>query len=123
MEKCFVLKDLILRLAKEGKILLDLNETAKANHATSAIESPIFMNPTTPTEVQSILSSTFRAYYKNIQFGTLEPMCVSCLNPQDDDRADDELVGDEEGWTIMTYKRFQKQRKRKPHVSYKKREL
>ena len=30
VEKCFVLKDLILRLAKEGKILLDLDETAKA---------------------------------------------------------------------------------------------
>ena len=38
MEKCFVLKDLILRLAKEGKILLDLDETAKANHATFSID-------------------------------------------------------------------------------------
>ena len=38
VEKIFVLKDLILRLAKEGKILLDLDETAEANHATFAVE-------------------------------------------------------------------------------------
>ncbi|KAK7858482.1 origin of replication complex subunit 3 [Quercus suber] len=39
-----------------------------------------------------------------------------------DDKADDELVGDEEGWTFVTY-RLRKQRNPKPHVPYKKREL
>ena len=29
MEKCFVLKDLILRLAKKGKILLEKDETGE----------------------------------------------------------------------------------------------
>ena len=48
---------------------------------------------------------------------------MSCFNPQDDDKADDELVGDEEGWTFVTYKRLQKPRNPKPHVPYKKREL
>nr|POE45326.1 hypothetical protein CFP56_31379 [Quercus suber] len=50
-------------------------------------------------------------------------MHMSCFNPQDDDRADNELVGDEEGWTFVTYKRLRKQRNPKPHVPYKKREL
>nr|POE69336.1 hypothetical protein CFP56_08592 [Quercus suber] len=50
-------------------------------------------------------------------------MHTSCFNPQDNDRADDELVGDEEGWTFVTYKRFQKQRNPKPNVPYKKKEL
>ena len=50
-------------------------------------------------------------------------MHMSCLSPQDDDRANDELVSDEEGWTFMTYKRFRKQRNPKPHVPYEKREL
>ena len=50
-------------------------------------------------------------------------MHMSCLSPQDDDRANDELVSDEEGWTFMTYKRFRKQRNPKPYVPYKKREL
>ena len=48
---------------------------------------------------------------------------MSCFNPQDDDKADDELVGDKEGQTFVTYKRLQKQRNLKPHVPYKKREL
>ena len=102
VEKCFVLKDLILRLAKEGKILLDLDETAEVNHATFAIGSPISVKSPTPTEVRSTLPSTSRAYCKHIQFGTPEPMHTSCFNPQDDDRVDDELVGEEEGWTFVT---------------------
>ena len=81
VEKCFVLKDLILRLAKEGKILLDLDETAEANHVTFAVGSPIFVKSPTPREVWSMLPSKSRAYYKHIQFGTLEPMRMSCLNP------------------------------------------
>nr|POE93785.1 hypothetical protein CFP56_41656 [Quercus suber] len=80
------------------------------------------MKSPTPTEVRSTLPSTSRAYCKHIQFGTLEPMHTSCFNPQDDDKADDELVGDEEGWTFVTY-RLRKQRNPKPHVPYKKREL
>ena len=34
MEKCFVLKDIIIKLAKEGKILLDLDETIELNYTT-----------------------------------------------------------------------------------------
>ncbi|MCQ7416412.1 retrotransposon gag domain-containing protein, partial [Salmonella enterica] len=34
VEKCFVLKELILKLARERKIELDLDEVAQANHAT-----------------------------------------------------------------------------------------
>jgi hypothetical protein len=40
VEKCFFLKDLILRLAKEGKIILDLDEAVGSNHATFTFESP-----------------------------------------------------------------------------------
>ena len=123
VEKCFVLKNLILSLAKEGKILLDLDETTEANHATFAVGSPISTKSPTPMEVRSTLPSTSRAYCKHIQFGTLEPMHMSCFNPQDDDKADDELVGDEEGWTFVTYKKLRKPRNPKPHVPYKKREL
>ena len=66
MEKCFVLKDLILRLAKEGKILLDLDETTEANHAMFAVESLISVKSPTPMEVRYTLSSTSRTYYKHI---------------------------------------------------------
>uniref|UniRef100_A0A2N9J4N8 Uncharacterized protein n=1 Tax=Fagus sylvatica TaxID=28930 RepID=A0A2N9J4N8_FAGSY len=40
VEKCFVLKDLILRLAREGKILLDLDEAVGSNHATFTFGLP-----------------------------------------------------------------------------------
>ena len=40
VEKRFVLKDLILRLVKEGKIILDLVEAVGSNHATFTFESP-----------------------------------------------------------------------------------
>ena len=81
VEKCFVLKDLVLRLAKKGKILLDLDETVKANHATFAVGSPISVKSPTSMEVRFTLPSTSRAYCKHIQFGTLEPMHMSCFNP------------------------------------------
>ena len=114
MEKCFAMNDLILRLAKKGKILFDLDEIAEANRATFTIGSMISAKSPTTTKVQSTLPSTSRVYYKHIQFGTLEPMHMSCFNPQDDDKADDELVGDEEGWTFVTYKRLQKLRNQNP---------
>ena len=94
-------------IAKKGKILLDLDETAEASHAMFVVGSLISMKSPTPMDVRFTLPSTLRAYCKHIQFGMLEPMHTSCFNPQDDDRANDELVGDEKGWTFVTYKRLQ----------------
>ena len=34
VEKCFILKDLIMRIAKQGRIHLDLDEVVESNHAT-----------------------------------------------------------------------------------------
>ena len=34
VEKCFILKDLIMKLAKQGRIHLDLDEIVESNHAT-----------------------------------------------------------------------------------------
>ena len=39
VEKCFMLKELILRLAHEKKIELDLEEVAQTNHAAAMIMS------------------------------------------------------------------------------------
>ena len=32
MEKCFILKNLIMKLAKQGRIHLDLDEVVESNH-------------------------------------------------------------------------------------------
>ena len=34
VEKCFILKDLIMKFAKQGRIHLDLDEVVEPNHAT-----------------------------------------------------------------------------------------
>ena len=39
MEKCFILKDLIMKLAKQRRIHLDLDEVVESNHATVTFES------------------------------------------------------------------------------------
>ena len=47
IQKCFVLKELIMKLAKERKIDLDFNEVAQSNLATFSCGLPICMSPTT----------------------------------------------------------------------------
>ena len=39
VEKCFILKDLIMKLAKQRRIHLDLDEVVESNHATVTFES------------------------------------------------------------------------------------
>ena len=102
MDKCFVLKDLILRLAKEGKILLDLDEAVRSNHAMFTFGSP------SPTKMQSPLMSTPGASCKCIQFGTLEPVCLSCLEPQEDADIEDKPSSEGEGWTLVTHRKSRK---------------
>jgi hypothetical protein len=112
VEKCFVLKDLILRLAKEGKILLDLDEAIGSNHATFTFGLP------SPTKTQFPLMSTPGASCKRIQFGTLEPVCLPCLEPQEDADIEDKLSSEGEGWTLMTHRKSRKQHNPKPRVTY-----
>ena len=99
MEKCFVLKDLILRLAKKGKILLDLDEVVGSNHATFTFGSP------SPTKTQFPLMSTLGAFCKHIQFRTLEPVCLPCLEPQEDADIENKLSTKGEGWTLVTHRK------------------
>uniref|UniRef100_A0A2N9ERQ0 Uncharacterized protein n=1 Tax=Fagus sylvatica TaxID=28930 RepID=A0A2N9ERQ0_FAGSY len=112
VEKCFVLKDLILRLAREGKILLDLDEAVGSNHATFTFRL------LSPTKAQSPLTLTPGASCKRIQFGTLEPVCLPCLEPQEDANIEDKPSSEEEGWTLVTHRKSRKQHNPKPHVTY-----
>ena len=66
IQKCFVLKELIIRLAKERKIDLDLNDVAQSNLATFFCGLPICMSPTTKQGENTML----------IQFGSLKPVPV-----------------------------------------------
>ena len=66
IQKCFVLKELIMKLAKKWKIDLDFDEVAESNLATFACGLPSCMTPTTKQGANTIL----------IQFGSLEPVQV-----------------------------------------------
>ena len=47
IQKCFVLKEFIMKLAKERKINLDFNDVAHSNLATFSCGLPICVSPTT----------------------------------------------------------------------------
>ena len=79
MEKCFVLKDIIIRLAKKGKIPLDLDETVKLNYTTFIITSLALIKSQNPTKTWSPLASTLGASGKHIQAGTIENFHMPCL--------------------------------------------
>ncbi|KAA0042375.1 retrotransposon gag protein [Cucumis melo var. makuwa] len=65
VEKCLVLKELILRLARKKKIELDLEKVAQTNHATMMI-----MLKAPP------LRMIFEQRESLVQFGTFEPIVV-----------------------------------------------
>ncbi|KAA0053336.1 retrotransposon gag protein [Cucumis melo var. makuwa] len=65
VEKCFVLKEPILRLAHEKKIELDLEEVAQTNHATITIMSEALSPRLIYDQRESL-----------IQFGTFKPIHV-----------------------------------------------
>uniref|UniRef100_A0A2N9J370 Integrase catalytic domain-containing protein n=1 Tax=Fagus sylvatica TaxID=28930 RepID=A0A2N9J370_FAGSY len=89
-----------------------LDEVVGSNHATFTFGSP------SPTKTQSPLMSTPGASCKRIQFGTLEPVCLPCLEPQEDADIEDKLSSEGEGWTLVTHRKSRKQHNPKPRVTY-----
>ncbi|XP_075111836.1 uncharacterized protein LOC142181985 [Nicotiana tabacum] len=63
-EKCFVLKEKIMVLVSEGKIIIDMDKIAKANHATIAL------NEKKCSKLHNVSSTTF------LQFGSFDPIEV-----------------------------------------------
>ena len=92
--KCFVLKELIMKLAQQGQIELDLEDTAATHTTTIAFGS---FNPvplqTTPDRSRE---------------------CSSCTAPPTqpslERRYQDAHADDEEGWILVTYKKTRKPR-------------
>uniref|UniRef100_A0A2N9I0X6 Uncharacterized protein n=1 Tax=Fagus sylvatica TaxID=28930 RepID=A0A2N9I0X6_FAGSY len=83
-----------------------------SNHATFTFGLP------SPTKTQSPLMLTPGASCKRIQFGTLEPVCLPCLEPQEDADIEDKPSSEEEGWTLVTHRKSRKQHNPKPRVTY-----
>ena len=98
MEKCFILKDLIMKLAKQRRIHLDLDEIVKSNHAI------VTFGPLDPVSL-NVPPKTIRAYTGNIQCESPKPKQtqVSCQNTLLHFYFDNESMSyNEEGWTLVT---------------------
>ncbi|KAA0056780.1 ty3-gypsy retrotransposon protein [Cucumis melo var. makuwa] len=100
VEKCFVLKELILRLAREKKIELDLEEVAQTNHAAAMIMSEAILPRLIFEQRESL-----------VQFGTFEPVVVQFhqeVAPEDPQEKERSIEKDDEGWTIVTRRKKRK---------------
>ncbi|KAA0034031.1 ty3-gypsy retrotransposon protein [Cucumis melo var. makuwa] len=101
VEKCFVLKELILRLAREKKIELDLEEVAQTNYAAVTIMSEALL----PRLI-------FEQRERLVQFGTLELIVVQFLQEvalEDSQEKERSIEEDDEG----NYRRGNKAQKNK----------
>ncbi|OIT05051.1 hypothetical protein A4A49_04639 [Nicotiana attenuata] len=95
-EKYFVLKEKIMTLVSEGKIIIDMDETEEANHASIALKVKKC------SRLQNASSTAV------LQFGSFEPVEVDLprktlegsleLDTQSKDK-------DYEGWTLVTHKK------------------
>ncbi|KAA0056396.1 retrotransposon gag protein [Cucumis melo var. makuwa] len=100
IEKCFVFKELILRLAREKKIELDLEEVAQTNHAAAMIVSEALSPRLIFEQTESL-----------VQFGTFEPVVVQFhqeVAPEDSQETERLIEEDDEGWTIVTHRKKRK---------------
>ncbi|KAM1619260.1 hypothetical protein ACFX1X_018248 [Malus domestica] len=90
--KCFVLKELIIQLAQQGRIELDLEDTA-ATHTTT-----IAFGYFDPMPLQAVPDHSYQ--------------CSSCTIPFSQPslgaNEQDAHADDEEGWTLVTYKKIRK---------------
>ncbi|KAA0054153.1 ty3-gypsy retrotransposon protein [Cucumis melo var. makuwa] len=100
VEKYFVLKELILRLAREKKTELDLEEVAQTNHAAAVIMSEALLPRLIFEQKESL-----------VQFETFEPVVVQFYQevaPEDSQEKERLIEEDDEGWTIVTRRKKRK---------------
>ncbi|KAM2039426.1 hypothetical protein ACFX1T_012866 [Malus domestica] len=93
-EKCFILKDLILKLAQQGKIKLDLEDTVAAHTTT------IVFGSLNPVHLRSM-----HDHSRQCSSHTAPP-----TQPSPRASNQDASTGDKEWWTSATYKKTRKPR-------------
>ena len=111
MEKCFILKDLIMKLAKQGRIHLDLDEVVESNHATITFRS---LNPI----LLHVPPKTLGACADTIQCESPKPKQtqVSCQDIVHHFYFDNESMSyNEECWTLVTRRRPHKKQESHPY--------
>ncbi|CAL9004722.1 unnamed protein product [Prunus brigantina] len=107
VEKCFVLKELIMNLARQGRIELDVDEIAEANVATIVFGSfdPV---PLPVLSKRSEFQSTRGMHQKN-------GLCTKEVVGEPNNQCGDGFVGDSsfddnKGWTLVTRRKSRTKR-------------
>ncbi|KAA0046413.1 retrotransposon gag protein [Cucumis melo var. makuwa] len=97
VEKCFVLKERILKLARENKIQLDIDEVAQTNHVavnmTSSVPSSILL---------------YNRRESLIQFGTFEPILVRFqqkIMTSNSQNKKEPIEDEGEEWIVVAHKK------------------
>ncbi|KAK9677082.1 hypothetical protein RND81_11G120500 [Saponaria officinalis] len=92
LEKCITLKEKIMQLAKDGKIMLDLDDAAESNCIVAqAVVETIVKCPSTPMKERVCM----------IQFGTLEPVVVCIVEELSSMTPLSNQIDENEGeWTL-----------------------
>jgi len=108
-----------MQLAREGKIILDLDDTVETNHISTQLEC--FSSPWRPKHtpprgrVNTELISSVGEKLITIHFGSLEPVVILIGSKGPVTETDpfmdvfDKVDVDEEGWTLVTRRRPRKQ--------------
>ena len=103
VEKCFVLKAIIIRLAKEGKILLDLDEIVKLNYTTFTTTSLALIKLQTPKKTQSPLTSTLGHLASIFNLEQLK-FSHANLGPPNEAKIKGMLTNEDGSWALVTQK-------------------
>ena len=104
VEKCFVLKDLIMNLAKQGRIQLDIDDEVEVNCTSIVFGSfEAVRLPSSPIRQPFELSSIA---CEKVQFEAAESL--KQVNLAQTDALKDKSVIDDKGWTLVTRRKPRK---------------
>ncbi|KAM1401550.1 hypothetical protein ACFX2F_028685 [Malus domestica] len=96
--KCFILKELIMKLAQQGQIELDLEDTA-ATHTTT-----IVFGSFDPVPLQEMPDHSYQC----------TSYTAPSARPSSGANNQDAPIDDEEWWTLVTYKKTRKPKPQRP---------
>ncbi|TYK20938.1 retrotransposon gag protein [Cucumis melo var. makuwa] len=97
VKKCFVLKELILKLARENKIELDIDEVAQTNH--------VAVNMTSSVSPSILLYDQRKSL---IQFGTFKPILVRFqqkIMTSNSQNKEEPIEDEGEEWIVVAHKK------------------
>ncbi|KAL0458510.1 UNVERIFIED_CONTAM: hypothetical protein Slati_0478200 [Sesamum latifolium] len=109
IERYFVIKEKIMALAKEGKIILDIKETVGTNVASITAAN----NRRVLEEKQEVKQSSTTTL-STLQFGSFEPIQIETSFVNEEKKISTE---DDDGWTLVTRRRKQRRHVDKFHPS------